>query len=172
MPYAVTHVILTIVLLDILRHRFFTSKWKRKLNIKILFYAGIGGLLPDIDIIFTFINSPSHLLVHGGILHTPIIGILLFCLGFLLLSKNEKRGIYLVVVSYGYLFHIFLDWFLGGGSWEGIMFFWPFSTSPYKFHLLLNLGMLKDFVMPALDAIILLTWLYHEEKVGKIRDWV
>ena len=57
---------------------------------------------------------------------------------------------------FGILFHLFLDWLLGGGSWEGIMWFWPFSTQPYKIHLL---RMFDPVIFVVLDAIILILWL-------------
>lgn len=70
MPFAVTHVILTIVLLDVVKHKFFHPKWKRIFDVKLLFIAGISGLLPDIDyheekykkikeVLVCYLSSPS-----------------------------------------------------------------------------------------------------------------
>tara|TARA_Y100000034_G_scaffold125404_1_gene174896 strand:- start:851 stop:994 length:144 start_codon:yes stop_codon:yes gene_type:complete len=45
MPYAVTHVLVAIIVAELLR-----DYWK-KFNLHYVLIAGIGGLLPDIDII-------------------------------------------------------------------------------------------------------------------------
>ena len=64
------------------------------------------------------------------------------------------------------LFHLFLDYLLGGGGWEGIMWFWPLSASTYKIQLLAKMGLSN--IPAALDALILLVWLAHEEIRHKI----
>jgi len=50
MPTAVTHVILTIILLDLFRD-YLMKNHKRYLTLHTLFIGGVAGLLPDIDIL-------------------------------------------------------------------------------------------------------------------------
>ena len=95
------------------------------------------------------------LLNYGGVFHTPLFG-LLFLIPATILWRNKqhKKAMYFYVITFGILFHIFLDYLIGGGTEAGIMLFWPLSTNSYKIHLLLmyNLNELRY----ALDAIILL----------------
>jgi len=167
MPLAVTHVILTIVVLDLVRHYFL--KHRRFITMKILFFAGIAGLLPDIDIVLNwFLKGSIHLLKHGGLTHTPLFALPFVLIG--VLAKKEKTKATAYVFAFGIIFHLFLDFLLGGGSWEGIMWLYPFSTKTFKIHLLHTFGLSN--MPPALDALILIAWLYHEERLKKIKDFI
>lgn len=174
MPLAVTHVLLTIILVDLYRDYF--SDHKKYFTLHTILIAGVAGLLPDIDIplgmlsqFFSF-NIPA-LLQHGGITHIALFG-LIFLIPAFILWKKEKYKIAMVffVISFGISFHLFLDWFLGGGGAEGIMWFFPFSIHTSKLHLLNHLGV--SGVPMALDAIILLGWLWHEDIKHKIIDYI
>ncbi|MEM5801430.1 MAG: metal-dependent hydrolase [Candidatus Aenigmatarchaeota archaeon] len=118
--------------------------------------------MPDIDFplnwLFQTLNIKTTLFNHGGITHTLFFGMIFFLIGFYFLKKDKhKISTYFFAISFGIILHIFLDFILGGGAYEGIMFFWPFSNESYKIHLLskLNLSDITD----AIDAIILLAWL-------------
>ncbi len=175
MPYAVTHILLTIIAVDLFRD--YIAKHKKYFTLNTIFVAGIAGLLPDIDIPLSwFFNVIMHapvpsILAHGGITHTPFFG-LIFLLPALYFWRNKKHkfSMYFFVVSFGVFLHIFLDYLLGGGMHDGIMVFWPLATTGFKIHLLNGLG-LND-VPQALDASILLFWLWHEEIKHKIKDFI
>ena len=174
MPYAVTHVLLTIILVDIYRD-YFAKKNKKYFTLHTILVAGIGGLLSDIDVplnwLFNIFGYTYPLFEHGGITHTPFFGLLFLVPAFILLNKKKhKSSMYFFVLSFGVLLHILLDYVLGGGAHTGIMFFWPLSTAGYKIHLLNQLGLSN--VPAALDALILLGWLYHEEGKHKIKDFI
>jgi len=176
MPHAVTHVLLTIILVDLFRDYFMKKKHHKKyLTMHTLFIAGIGALLPDIDIVirwFFYMTGRTYdIFTHGGIFHTPIFA-LIFLIPGLILWKNKKHelAMYCFVLAFGIFFHIFLDYFLGGGSHDGIMWLWPFSIVRWKIHLLSNFGA-KDIPM-AIDAVLLLGWLWHEEVKHKIKDFI
>lgn len=173
MPLAVTHVISTIVFIDLFRD-YLMKGYRKWLTLHAIMIAGIGGLLPDIDFLNYWLSSYANLpdiVQHGGLTHTPFFG-LIFLIPALILLKYRKHRVatYLFMIAFGVLFHITLDGLLGGGAWEGIMLFWPLSTAAYKLHLLLLAG-LRD-VPVALDAIILLVWLWHEETRHKIKDFI
>ena len=173
MPLAVTHVILTIICVDVYRDYF--AKHKRNFTLHTVLIAGIAGLLPDIDIPINWILSSLGIsfefMRHGGIMHTPIFGLVFLVPAYYFLRKgNQKMSMYFFVITFGILFHIFLDFLLGGGGHEGIMFFWPLSVMPFKIHLLNNIGL--GSVPAAIDAVILLLWLWHEEAKHKIRDFI
>lgn len=173
MPFAVTHVLLAIIAVDLYRDYF--AKHKKYFSLHTVLVAGIAGLLPDIDIplnwAFGFFNYSPELLKHGGIMHTPFFG-LIFLIPALLCHKKKKHKttMYFYVICFGVLLHILLDYFLGGGAHEGIMLFWPLSASAYKLHLLRNFNLPN--IAAAIDALILLVWLYHEEAKHKIKDFI
>ncbi len=174
MPLAVTHILLTIIVVDL--YRDYLTKHKKLFSLHTLFIAGVAGLLSDIDIpfrmageLFNF-NIPA-LLQHGGLTHTLIFSLIFLIPGFILWKQEKhKAATVFFVISFGIFFHLFLDWLLGGGAGEGVMWFWPLSTTTYKVHLLFKLGM-ADLPM-ALDAVILLAWLWHEERKHKISDFI
>ncbi len=175
MPYAVTHILLTVLLADL--YRDYVTKHKKYFTLHTILIAGIAGLLPDIDIPLSWLlnvfipGSVPLILTHGGITHTPFFGLIFLLPAFYLWEKKEhKKAMYFFVITFGVLFHVFLDYLLGGGMHEGIMVFWPISMATFKIHLLSTLGLVD--VPQALDALILLGWLYHEEMKHKIKDFI
>jgi membrane-bound metal-dependent hydrolase YbcI (DUF457 family) len=174
MPLAVTHVLLTIIVVDL--YRDYVAKHKKYFTLHTVFIAGIAGLLPDIDIplraIASILNLNLHwFFQHGNITHTPFFAILFLIPAlFLLYGDKKKEAMFFFVMTFGILFHIFLDYLIGGGAYEGIMWFFPFSMHAWRIHLLSMIGV-SDLPM-ALDAIILLAWLYHEEIKHKISSFI
>ena len=139
MPLAVTHVLATIILLDIYRDYF--AKKKHNFTLHTIMIAGIGGLMPDIDIpinwMLGFFGISSELMQHGGITHTPFFAALFIIPGALLWRfRKKKLAMYFYVLAYGVLLHITLDYVLGGGAYEGIMWLFPFSLASWKIHII------------------------------------
>ena len=168
MPFAVTHVLLTIICVAI--YRDFIAK--KKFPMYIVLLAGFAGLLPDIDIAIGWIMTPFGIMIqHGTLTHTPLLALLFAVPGlvFLRLGKHNKSIIYFVI-SFGVIFHIFLDWLLGGGGHYGLMLLYPISTVTYRINLLGNFDLAQ--VPAALDAFILLAWLTYEEFKHKIKDFI
>ena len=174
MPLAVTHVLLTIICVDLYRDYF--TKHKKYFTLHTVLIAGVAGLLPDLDVplrmlgqIFNF-NVPV-LLQHGGISHTLLFALIFLVPGLILWRQKKHTGaMVFFVIAFGIFFHVFLDWFLGGGAHEGVMWFWPLSMHTFRLHLLGYIG--AGDVPMALDALILLGWLWHEEVKHKIRDFI
>ncbi len=174
MPLAVTHVLLPIVTLDIYRD-YFVRHRRKYFTLQTIFIAGIAGLLPDIDVPLSFFLSKlgisSALFMHGGITHTALFGLVFLVPGFYYLKKERHHlATYFFVISFGIFFHLLLDYVLGGGRFEGIMWFWPISSQGYKIHLFARLGW--GSLPQAIDAVILVLWLWHEEARHKIRDFI
>jgi len=173
MPLAVTHVLLTIICVDLFRDYILADK--KYFTLHTLFIAGVAGILPDIDIplkaLFDLLSVElPQLLQHGGLFHTPFIALLFFLGGLLLwFEKRKQWAVYGFVIAFGITFHIFLDFLLGGGNHNGVMFLFPFSMNYWKVHLLLRMPF--SGVIEGLDAIILLLWLWHEEIKHKISDF-
>lgn len=166
MPLAVTHVLLTIILVDLFRD-YIMKQHKKYLTLHTLVIAGIAGLLPDIDIPINWLTASWI-----GITHTAFFGLIFLIPAFILFNKKKyKIATYFFVITFGILFHLFLDYILIGGYWEGgIMWLWPFSANSFKIHFLERLGF--DNLPAAIDAVILLTWIWHEEVKHKIKDFI
>ncbi|MBN1157275.1 metal-dependent hydrolase [Candidatus Woesearchaeota archaeon] len=174
MPLAVTHVLSTIIFVDL--YRDYVAKHKKYFTLHTVFIAGIAGLLPDIDLVIRTIGSIFNLNLHwffqhGNITHTPFFALFFLIPALFLLYKDKKKeAMYFFVIVFGILLHIFLDYLIGGGAYEGIMWLFPFSLQTWRIHLLSCTG-ISDLPM-AIDAVILLAWLYHEEIKHKISDFI
>lgn len=168
MPFAVTHVLLTIIFVDL--YRDYIAKYKKYFTLHTVFIAGIAGLLPDIDIPLNwFLGFFSSGLAHGTITHTPLFGLIFLIPGLILWhKKNHKAAMYFFVICFGILLHISLD-FLFRTDAYGIIFFYPFSNATYGLNLLKNFS---PIFFAGIDAIILLLWLWHEEVKHKISDFI
>lgn len=169
MPFAVTHILLTIILVDL--YRDYITKHKKYFTLHTVFIAGIAGLLPDIDIPLNWIlNFFGANIVHGTITHTPIFGLVFLIPGFVLWRhKKHKEAVYFFAICFGIFLHIFLDYFFSSDYRGGIIFFYPFSNVTYGLNLLQNISL---DLFAAIDAIILLLWLWHEEIRHKISDFI
>ncbi len=169
MPFAVTHVLLTIILVDIFRDYF--TKHRKYFTLHTIFIAGIAGLLPDIDIPLNwFLNLFGLSITHGTITHTPLFALIFLIPGFILwYNKKHKEAVYFFVICFGIFLHLFLDYLVKGDYGSGIMFFYPFSNVTYGLNLFQNV---EPNFFAAIDAIILLAWLWHEEIKHKISDFI
>jgi len=169
MPFAVTHVLLAIILVDL--YRDYITKYKKYFTLHTIFIAGVAGLLPDIDIPLNWLLNFFGLnIVHGTITHTPLFGLIFLIPAFILWhQKKHKTAMYFFVVCFGIFLHISLDYLFMGDYGTGIMFFYPFSITTYGLNLLQNVS--PNF-FAGIDAIILLAWLWHEEIKHKISDFI
>lgn len=171
MPLAVTHILLTIILVDL--YRDYIAKHRKYFTIHTVFIAGLGGILPDIDIPLGIMLSAlgfPNLIVHGGITHTLLFGLIFLIPGWILLKKKKrKESMYFFVLSFGILFHLFLDVIFNESYY---MLLWPLTTQGFGITKLASLGLNSLGFQVALDAIILLLWLYHEEIKHKIKDFI
>jgi len=163
MANAVTHIILTIVIIDIFRDYFI----KKKFPTWIVLAGGIAGLLPDIDLPFTwlynFVNKTA-LNFHGGLTHSIIIPIIFLLIGLFIWYKHGKRNtrILFFAIAFGWAFHLLLDCMFGGYS--SLLF--PFYAGNFcpEFNI--------QRYAAGIDAVILVLWLLHEEIMHEIKDYI
>lgn len=179
MPQAVTHVLIAIILLDIIRDYVLKPKHRNKFPMHYLIIAGVAALLPDIDIVvYWFMNlvlGTTLSEVHRTFTHALFFPLLFVLLGFLFWNFKskffEKHKMKLhttfFIIAFGILIHLLLDFLLSGY----IMPFYPLSYVSYGLNLV-KLTPWPDTVLPALDAILLLGWLTHEEIKHKISDFI
>lgn len=168
MPQAVMHVLLVIIVLDLFRD--YVIKNKRIIPLHFIFIGGVAGLLPDIDIpLFWLINNVIGIQVewfHRTFSHSVFFPLIFVVISLAIYRFSKKYSLLAAIVSFGVTFHLILDFILAGY----IMPFYPFNTAAVGLNLISHLG-LRDIV-PGLDAIILILWLWHEERRHKISDFI
>jgi len=184
MPQAVTHILIPILIVSLIRDFYIRKKDKKYFPLHYVLIAGIGGVLPDIDIIFSIILNLSGSTtwnVHKTFTHSLFFPIILFAL-FLILKPvnirtkicnlgkhNLKLSIIMLMLSLGVLIHIGLDSIFG----EMAYFFYPFSLQDYGVNILSYLPIsLQGLVIPTLDGILLVIWLVYLELKHKISDFI
>ena len=174
MPYAVTHVILTIVLADIYRDYFA----KKRFPMIYVFIAGIAGLLPDLDVpagwAFNIIFGTGYNF-HRIYTHSLIYAITFFFIAIMfLLFRKEKYKIVIwnmpksvfamlfFALAFGWFMHIALDCALAADGYLNLIPSIPLNFCPHPFSNQALLG---------IDAIILVLWLMHEQWKHEIKDY-
>jgi len=165
MPLAVTHVLVTIVLLDIFRDYIF--KDKKKIPLFYIFLGGFAGLLPDIDIpIFWFLKYVLGLSIdsfHRVFLTSIFIPLILLILAYIFHKKNEKASILLSIFSFGITMHILLDFLIIGYVFP----LYPISSVAVGLNLIPS-----QEIINGMDAILLLGWLWYISVKRKIKDFI
>lgn len=162
MPMPATHIIFNCAIFYPFR-KYLGKYW--------LVFAILSGMLADLDfisIVFArFFGMSFGVFGHGGFFHS--VGFILFLLGiiFIIYAKNKEFGTYGFVLSIGVLFHILLDYILGGGA-NYLMLFYPFSEHLFRIHLLEQFRDIEIYGI--LDAIIIFyftIWIYFKIKKEK-----
>ena len=173
MPFAVTHVLTSIILVDL--YRDYVTKHKKYFTLHTIFIAGFAGLLPDIDIpLGMFLNLFGVELAHRTVTHTPFFGLLFLIPGIIYWRmKKHKIAVYFFVTTFAILLHISFDYIFATDHSAGVALFYPFSYETFHIGILGTMGILKSIqLFAAIDAVILLTWLWHEEVKHKISDFI
>jgi len=163
MPFAVTHILLPMILVDFFRDHVFRIK-KQFLPNKYVLLAGLFGLMPDIDMLSILLGMPN---MHGIVTHSIIFPVAFFA-GFLIFYflRRERTYKIFLMLFIGVSIHIFLDATFS----DNIPIFFPFDFNQYGLNLI---GSLRTWynVYAAMDAILLFFWLIHEELEEKISDY-
>jgi len=169
MPYAVTHVLVAIVIAELLR-----DYWK-KFNLHYVLIAGIGGMLPDLDVLaYWFLSYFGYTIdmVHRTFSHTIWVVLILILVGYLcrnvFIKKYKlKLGYVFYFLALGSFIHLMLDGLLMGS----VFLFYPFNFFEMSFNLA-KVFPWPDSFLAALDAILLVGWLVHEDLKHNIRDFL
>lgn len=182
MPQAVTHILVPILLVAIFRDFFY--KGKKRFSLHYVLLAGLGGVLPDIDIIFSIILTffgVENWNIHKTFTHSLFFPLIFFILFFVLKNTHEKAKIcnigrhklelskIFLVLGIGILIHIFLDALVG----EIAFFFYPISMQDYSVSLMNYLPTsFRGFAMPLLDGVLLVIWIVYLELKHRISDFI
>lgn len=178
MPNAVTHFLIPVILLELFRY--FFVKDKKTFPIHYVFFGGIAGLIPDLDIAIFYVLSFfgfAYQEVHRTFLHTLFIpSIFLFSSALLCKFKSAKLGKHhlklkniLLVIAFGIFTHLLLDATIGGT----IMPLYPL----FNFTIGLNLVKLfplmwQNTIISVLDAGLLILWMVSLEVRHKISEFI
>lgn len=177
MPYAVTHIIVPLILVAILR-----DLMKKKFSLHYAFIAGFGGLLPDIDIIISIIFNIAGVQnwnIHKTFTHSlffPLIFLILFAITKPINKKarvcnigRHKLSISLIclALAFGTATHVALDTILGAPSY----LLYPLSITDYSIDIFgwINNDIYALF-FPLLDGFLIVLWLFYLEWKHKISD--
>ena len=178
MPQAVTHLVIAVVVLTLIREHF--VKKKKDFPIYYVFIGGLAGLLPDIDIAVYWLLYAfgfNYDAVHRTFTHNLFFPVVLFI--FSGLTKNLKSfkiedyklkwHLLFFVIALGVFVHLLLDMIIAGG----IMPFYPFDSYKIGFQLanLVPEGQLRILFFPTLDAILLILWISYLEYKHKISSY-
>ena len=166
MPYAVTHILIPIITLDLIRDHY--MKHKHAWTNKYLFAAGVGGILPDVINVLVILQG---LITGVTPIFRPYTHNLLFLLIFVFAAEIFRRKKsdhkYALALGFGVGMHLLLDLFILGGA----NLFYPFSSYLFAINLfdIIPIGIRG---LLGMDVAVLLLWLLHEEKEHKITNFV
>ncbi len=179
MPYATTHILVAVILIELFRD--FIIKDNKKFPRYYILFAALGGILPDFDVgAFYLLNFFGFAFsqVHRTIFHTIFIPLVLFAIGgiFLYFHLNSKKvskhhlklSWVFFILGFGTLLHLLLDMTFSGS----IPLFYPIS----KLEIGLNLisyapENLRNLILPTIDAILLVFWLFWMEFKLKVNNY-
>lgn len=177
MPHAVTHIIITMVIVSLIRH-YIVGKQNMKLYLVLV--GGLGGILPDLDIpiywVLRFLNGANLLDVHRGTTHTIyfLLIFIIIALVFQFLVKHKELTKVFWILSLGIFLHLILDAVLSGYinplyfDFLGIRFGIDY---PIGLNILDFQGGLEDTLVPAFDGVVLILWLIHEYAKNNIKEF-
>ncbi len=179
MPQVVTHILVPLLIIAIVRDFYLKNKNKKKFSLHYVLIAGLAGIIPDLDIAAFFVLNFFGFTfeqVHKTFTHSIFIPLLFFLL-FLLLKNRKielgrhklKLSIIFLMFAIGSFMHLILDTLFG----PAFAPFYPFSKLIIGIDLVGYLPhALQSLAIPSLDAILLIVWLIYLELKHKISDFI
>ncbi|MFQ5531633.1 MAG: metal-dependent hydrolase [Candidatus Nanoarchaeia archaeon] len=175
MPFAVTHILVAVVLVELFREYF--VKNNKIFPRYYILIAAIGGLIPDLDIpinlIFNFPFGKNPI----DFLHILLVPFALFLIGIaahysgIKSSEARKRHMKLTTIFFilaaTSLIHLGLDLITTQNA-----IFYPFSNIMIGFNVIsLFPESVNLIILPIVDGLLLLFWLFWMEFKLKITDY-
>ncbi len=184
MPYAVTHILIPIILVALFRDKYLKNKDKKHFPLHYVLIAGIGGALPDIDIpismLLNLLGFPNWD-IHRTFTHSLSFAAIFLILFFILKPIKEearicnltrhklKLNIIFLMLAVGITTHLALDALFG----EVTYLFYPITSTAYGINLL-NIfpADIRSSILPTLDGVLLFVWIIYLELKHKISDFI
>lgn len=166
MPFAVTHMLVPLILLDIVRDNILKLK-KEKLPNRYILIAGLFGLIPDIDLPFSLIIF-GNTIAHRTLTHSIWFPLAFLAAGLIFwFLKNQKLFMIFLMSFLGFTSHIVLDFFLSGT----VNLFYPLINFEYGLNLIPQQEAKKVLALSSIDAILLWVWFFKMEFRKRIEDF-
>ncbi len=179
MPFATTHILVAIILVELFRE--YVIKDKRKFPRYYILIAAVGSILPDLDIALyygTYFLGFGLEQIHRTFMHTLFIPLILFVGGLVVMRIGIKNSMFgkrhltlhttLFILAAGSILHLFLDAIFSGE----IFLFYPLINFSVGLNLL---GFFPEdwsnLIYPTLDGILLLFWIFWLEFKVKVRNY-
>lgn len=182
MPQAVTHILVPILLMSLIRDYVLSKNAKTHFPLHYVLIAGIGGVLPDIDIVLSVllkIFGSADWWIHKTFTHSiffPLTFLAIF-LAFHwthdrinICSGKHKMRISLIalMLAIGALIHIILDTLAG----EQAFWLYPLVLRDFGINLFSYTGLSWGTTAALLDGILLVLWIVYLELKHKISDFI
>ncbi len=188
MPQAVAHILIPVLIVSLIRDFYLKKRDRKTFPLHYVWIAGIGGILPDIDILISiFLNvfGVSNWNIHKTILHSLFFPAIFLILFFILRNVDIKAKICNItrhklklstislMLAIGITIHILLDALFGSGAF----FFYPIGgldlSMDFGIDLIRNLPTdLIEWAMPILDGVLFIVWVTYLELKHKISNFI
>lgn len=157
MPYTTTHVLVSILLIELYIHFFVRNK--KIVPQYYILIAAIGGIIPDLEYMFQYPD------LHAAFMHSLFVPLIFIVLGIVTFMRRgnftTKYKLPFIFFSFGVMsfVHIMLDVILK----DGAMLLYPFSPTITSLHLfsLLPGDYIANFII--FDSILLFLWIFWLE---------
>lgn len=179
MPHAAAHILIPLLIVSFFRD-FYAKKKNKKFPLHYALLAGIGGIIPDLDIAaFWILNFFGFTIqqVHRTFAHTIFVPLIFLILAIIFAKLNIselgrhklKVNMIFLMLAFGSFIHLALDALLQGY----VRPFYPFSLFSVGLDLFGFLPLeLEKIAAPSLDAGLLILWLVYLELKHKISDFI
>lgn len=163
MAFAVAHMLVPMMLIDVFRDNILKIK-KNKLPNRYVLIAGLVGLFPDIDLPLSLIFRTFF--IHRAFTHSIWIPLtfLVLSLSFYIIKKHKWSLIFFMCFT-GIAIHIILDL-----TYPSVGLFYPLNKNLFGISLFSKTGTMVFYSI--LDAIILWLWFARIIFRKKIQDIV
>ncbi|MAH03448.1 hypothetical protein CMI39_01535 [Candidatus Pacearchaeota archaeon] len=179
MPNPITHILITIILIELFREYFI--KDNRKFPRYYILIAAFAGIIPDLDLLAYYVLYFFGFgveQIHRTFLHSLFIPLILFLIGIMILKFGvkikflRKHHIKLSVVFFiftaGNLVHLILDSIITGK----IIPFYPLLDYSIGLNIISNFPEgLQWMISHTIDVLLLFFWIFWMEFKLKIRDY-
>ncbi len=171
MPQAVTHLLVPLVTGSWIKDWYENKKGRGTFSLRYALIAGLGGILPDIDILHFFGFTLEQ--VHRTFTHTIFLP-LIFLILYFVINKETKIGklrwdLIFLMLALGTSIHLILDAILSGY----FVPLYPFFNWQIGLNLIGQLPIpLQTLALPCLDGALLILWIIYLEWKHKVSDFI